>query len=95
MAIINKNVESTALEVLPFERDGHHAYIRTNIVRVDEPDTEEMEGRHYWRYDEEVLTHTEYMDRLENKIALQEEANLNTMVGLAEVYEMLIAEEVV
>ena len=55
MANLIKGVESTAETVLPFERDEFHAYIRTNIVRIDEPDTEEMPGKHCWQYDEEVL----------------------------------------
>ena len=93
MSEIKKGVESTADSVLPFERDEYHAYIRTNIVRIDEPDTEEYFGRHCWQYDEEVLTHTEYMDRLEQKISAQEESNINTMVGLAELYEALYSEE--
>lgn len=95
MAQFIKGVESTAETVLPFERDDYHAYIRTNIVRIDEPDTDDMPGRHCWQYDEEILTHTEYMSRLEEHIANQEEANLNTMVGLAELYEALYAGEVV
>lgn len=94
MAIF-KNVESTTEKVLPIERDDFHVYIRTNIRRVDEPDTEYDEGFHGWVYDEEVLTLNEYIDRLENKIAQQEESNLNTMVGLAELYETLFAEEVI
>ena len=53
MANLIKGVESTAETILPFERDEFHAYIRTNIVRIDEPDTEEMPGTHCWQYDEE------------------------------------------
>lgn len=95
MAEIIKGVESTAEVVHPFERNEYHAYIRTNIVRIDEEGTEEMPGRHCWKYDEEVLTHTEYMDRLETKVAEAEASNLDTMEGLAELYEALYAGEVV
>ena len=95
MANLIKGVESTAEIILPFERDEFHAYIRTNIVRIDEPDTEEMPGKHCWQYDEEVLTHSEYMSRLEEKNAQLEEANITTMVGLAELYETFCNEEVV
>lgn len=95
MAKITKGVESTAEVVLPFERNEYHAYIRTNIVRIDEDDTEEMPGKHCWKYDEETLTHTEYMDRLETKVAEAEASNLDTMEGLAELYETLYAGEVV
>lgn len=93
MAQFIKNVESSAEVVLPFERDEYHAYIRTNIVRIDTPDTEEREGRHYWQYDEEILTHTEYMIRLEEQVATQKEANLTAMEGLAELYEALCVKE--
>lgn len=95
MAQVNVGVESTAETVLPFERDEHHAYIRTNIVRIDEPDTEEMPGKHCWQYDEEVLTLSEYMTRLEGELAQQKEANITTMAGLAELYESLYNQEVV
>lgn len=95
MAQINIGVESTAETVLPFERDEHHAYIRTNITRIDEPDTEEMPGKHCWQYDEEVLTLSEYMTHLEDELAQQKEANITTMVGIAELYESLYKQEVV
>ena len=89
MSKIFKDVRSTAKSVLPFVRDDNHAYIRTNIVKVTEPATEFKPEREFWQYDEEVLTHSEYMDRLENLLASQEETNMNTMLGLAELYETL------
>ena len=95
MATIQKGVESTAETVRSFERDMYHAYVRTNIVRIDEPDTEDMQGKHCWQYDEETMTLSEYMDRLETKQAQQDTSNLDTMTGLAELYEALYAEEVV
>lgn len=120
MSKLFKGVVSTSEAVLPFERKGNYAYIRTNIVKIDSPEKlkviSEKEGLrlidrsdltdedtiievipsiHGWLYDEEVLDHTEYMERLEKKIAEQEEANLNVMIGLAEVYEAMNSEEVV
>lgn len=89
MSQLFKDVKSTAKSVSPFMRDDYHAYIRTNIVRVEEPATEFKPERKFWQYDEEVLTHSEYMDRLENLLASQEETNINTMLGLAELYETL------
>lgn len=93
MATIQRGVESTVETVLPFERDAYHAYIRTNIVRIDEPDTEDMPGKHCWRFDEETMTLSEYINRLETKQTEQDANNLDTMTGLAELYEELYNKE--
>lgn len=95
MPKISYGVESTAESVLPVERTEYCVYLRSNITRVDEQDTEEMPGKHCWVYDEEELTLTEYIDRLEAQAKKHDEDIVDAIEGIAEVYEMLYDKEVV
>lgn len=77
-----ENVRSTAVSVEEIERDEHSIYVRSNIQRIDEEDTEMNPGFHGWQYDEVVYTKDEYIDRLDRQLT-------ETQLALVEVYELI------
>lgn len=85
-----KSVRGTQHSVLPLERDEDKVYVRTNIKRVDEPDSEDHLGFHGWEYDETIYSHLEYTNKLEVDIEKSKSDSLTAMEGLAELYESLL-----
>ena len=77
-----ENIRSTAESIEEMERDEHSIYVRSNIQRIDEEDTENSPGFHGWQYDETVYTKDEYIDRLDKQLT-------DTQLALVEVYELI------
>lgn len=75
MAIVRGTQEQKPREL---EFGKTTVYERKNIVRVDEPDTDERRGFHGWEYDETEYTLEEWYkkDSIENKLAIAELAEL-------------------
>lgn len=80
--VIYENVRSTAASVEETERDEHSIYVRSNIQKVDEKDTEMNPGFHGWQYNETVYTKDEYIDRLDKQLT-------DTQLALVQVYELI------
>ena len=76
------NVRSTAESVEAMEKDEKFVYVRTNIQRIDEEDTERVPGFHGYQYDEKVYLKDEYIDRLDKQLT-------DTQLALVEVYELM------
>lgn len=68
-------IRGTQETVKPLEQNTFKVYIRSNIVRVDEEDTEELTGFHGWEYDEIEMSITEYQEYLRDKITQLETDN--------------------
>ncbi len=83
-------VRGTQEVVKPLEQDQYKVYIRTNIVRIDEEDTEDTLGFHGWEYDEIEMTIPEYQTMVKGDVEKLKEEDLNNKVALTEIFEMLI-----
>jgi hypothetical protein len=83
-------VRGTQEVVKPLEQDQYKVYIRTNIVRIDEEDTEETPGFHGWEYDEIEMTIPEYQAMVKGDVEKLKEEDLNNKMALTEIFEMLI-----
>lgn len=68
-------IRGTQETVKPLEQNAFKVYIRSNIVRVDEEDTEESTGFHGWEYNEIEMPITEYQEYLRGKITQLEADN--------------------
>lgn len=83
-------VQGTQEVVKPLEQDEFKVYIRTNIVRIDEEDTEETLGFHGWEYDEIEMTIPEYQAMIKEGVEKLKEEDLNNKMALTEIFEMII-----
>lgn len=83
-------VRGTQEVVKPLEQNAFKVYIRSNIVRIDEPDTEEMDGFHGWEYDEIEMTIPEYQALVKDDVQKLKDEDLNNKMALTEIFEMLI-----
>ena len=83
-------VRGTQEVVKPLEQNAFKVYIRSNIVRIDEPDTEEMNGFHGWEYDEVEMTIPEYQAMIKQDVQKLLDEDLNNKMALTEIFEMLI-----
>ena len=86
-------VRGTQDSVPLLERDDNKVYIRSNVKRIDEPDTDQEVGFHGWEYDEEQYTHIEYTLKVQDELNANNKSVLTAMVGLAELYETLMGGE--
>ena len=82
MAQKYEGVRSTADAAPIQEKDDYFVYVRTNVQRIDEQDTETEAGFHGWQYDETVYTKDEYINYLESQV-------IDTQIALTEVYELI------
>lgn len=83
-------IRGTQTEVLKLEQDDFKVYIRTNIVRIDEEDTEDKPGFHGWEYDEIEMSIPEYQAMIKGEVEKLTEADLNNKMALTEIFEMII-----
>lgn len=83
-------IRGTQEVVKPLEQNAFKVYIRSNIVRIDEPDTEEMDGFHGWEYDEIEMTIPEYQAMIKTDVQKLIDEDLNNKMALTEIFEMLI-----
>lgn len=83
-------IRGTQEVVKPLEQNAFKVYIRSNIVRIDEPDTEEMQGFHGWEYDEVEMTIPEYQALVKEDVQKLIDEDLNNKMALTEIFEMLI-----
>ena len=83
-------IRGTQEVVKPLEQNAFKVYIRSNIVRIDEPDTEEMNGFHGWEYDEVEMTIPEYQAMIKQDVQKLLDEDLNNKMALTEIFEMLI-----
>ena len=83
-------IRGTQEVVKPLEQNAFKVYIRSNIVRIDEPDTEEMQGFHGWEYDEVEMTIPEYQALVKADVQKLIDEDLNNKMALTEIFEMLI-----
>ncbi len=83
-------VQGTQEVVKPLEQDEFKVYIRTNIVRIDEEDTEDKPGFHGWEYDEIEMSIPEYQEMIKTEVDDLREEDLNNKLALTEIFEMLI-----
>lgn len=89
MAKLSKDVLSSAKAIKPFIMTNDLCFIRTNITLVEIPVGISDEVVKCWKFDEEVLTHEEYMQRIEDKLESQKQAHLDTLEAIAEFYEIV------
>lgn len=84
-------VRGTQLEVKSVEQLDTKVLIRTNVVRIDEPDTELNPGFHGWEYDEVELTISEYQALQKEQVESLESKDLDNKEAIAELYEMVLS----
>lgn len=83
-------VQGTQEVVKPLEQDEFKVYVRTNIVRIDEEDTEDKPGFHGWEYDEIEMSIPEYQAMIKGEVEKLTEADLDNKMALTEIFEMII-----
>jgi len=84
-------VRGTQLEVKSVEQFDTKVLVRTNIVRIDDPDTELNPGFHGWEYDEVELTISEYQELQKQQVESLESKDLDNKEAIAELYEMVLS----
>jgi len=84
-------VRGTQLEVKSVEQFDTRVLVRTNVVRIDEPDTEINPGFHGWEYDEVELTISEYQALQKQTVETLESKDLDNKEAIAELYEMVLS----
>lgn len=84
-------VRGTQLEVKSVEQLDTKVLVRTNVVRIDEPDTELNPGFHGWEYDEVELTISEYQALQKMQVESLESKDLDNKEAIAELYEMVLS----
>ena len=56
-------------------------YVRSNITKIDEEDTEDRPGFHGWEYDETQMTIPEYILQQQNTITNLGQQVTNLIIG--------------
>ena len=84
-------VRGTQLDVKSVEQLDTKVFVRTNVVRIDEPDTEMNPGFHGWEYDEVELTVSEYQALQAQTVESLTSKDLDNKEAIAELYEMVLS----